>query len=200
MRHQFSKLATVASLALFATAVPTYPVYANEATSIEVRAASLEPGEYVWQPRNSPSGDVTIVVSLQMQKAFVYRGDGLIGVSTVSSGKAGHETPTGTFEILQKRREHYSNLYDNAPMPFMQRLTWSGVALHGGRIPGYPASHGCIRLPNGFARNLFGVTQLGATVHIVDRPISEDEALAIATNNINDIRVGSPVELASGSD
>ena len=199
MRHRFGKLGAVASLALFAAIAPTYPAHARESTSIEARAASLEPGEYVWQPQNSTNGDVTIVISLQLQKAFVYRGDGLIGVSTISSGKAGHETPTGTFEILQKRREHYSNLSDNAPMPFMQRLTWSGVALHGGRIPGYPASHGCIRLPNSFARNLFGVTQLGATVHIVDRPISEDEALAIATNNLNDIRVGSPIELASGS-
>ncbi len=194
MRNRFGKLAAVTSLTLFASVLPTYPFHAAEASSIEARAASLEPGEYVWQPQNSTSGDVAVVVSLQLQKAFVYRGDGLIGVSTISSGKAGHETPTGSFEILQKRREHYSNKYNNAPMPFMQRLTWSGVALHGGQIPGYPASHGCIRLPNSFARQLFGVTELGATVHIVDRPLTEDDALAIATNNI---RVGSPVEMAS---
>ena len=197
MRNRLNKLAAVATLTLCATILPTYSAKAAESTSIEVRSASLEPGEYVWQPQNSPEGDVVVVVSLQLQKAFVYRGDGLIGMSTISSGKAGHETPTGTFEILQKRREHYSNLYDNAPMPFMQRLTWSGVALHAGQIPGYPASHGCVRLPNAFARHLFGVTELGATVHIVDRPLSPDDALAIATNNI---RVGAPVELASGLD
>jgi hypothetical protein len=197
MLNRFAKFTTVASLALFATLSPLYPAYASETTPIAVRAASLDPGEFVWEPTNSPSGDVTVVVSLSLQKAFVYRGDGLIGVSTISSGSAGHETPTGSFEILQKRREHYSNKYDNAPMPFMQRLTWEGVALHAGRIPGYPASHGCIRLPNAFARHLFEVTKLGAAVHIVDRPLSEDEALAIATNNV---RVGAPVELASGLD
>lgn len=197
MRNRLGRVTAVASLALFATVLPTYSVQAAEASPIESRVTSLDPGEYVWRPQNSPSGEVTIIVSLQQQKAFVYRGDGLIGVSTVSTGKPGHETPTGTFEILQKRREHYSNLYDNAPMPFMQRLTWSGVALHGGRIPGYAASHGCIRLPNSFARLLFGVTELGATVHVVDRPLSTQEALAIATNNI---RVGAPVELASGLD
>jgi lipoprotein-anchoring transpeptidase ErfK/SrfK len=197
MRQSFRKLAAVAGLALFAATIPVYPVHAAESTSIEAEATSLEPGEYVWQPENSAEGDVVIVVSLSQQMAYVYRGEGLIGASTISSGKAGHETPTGTYEILQKRREHYSNRYNNAPMPFMQRLTWSGVALHGGQIPGYPASHGCVRLPNAFARQLFGVTELGATVHIVDRPLSSDEALAIATNNI---RVGAPVEMAGGLD
>jgi hypothetical protein len=92
----------------------------------------------------------------------------LIGVSTVSTGRPGHETPTGVFTILQKRKEHYSNLYNNAPMPFMQRLTWDGIALHAGNLPGHPASHGCIRLPLGFAERLFGVTALGMTVIVTD--------------------------------
>jgi hypothetical protein len=197
MRHSFRKFSVATSLALFATITPICQAQAADTIGIEERHAWFEPGEYVWQPENSSEGDVVVVVSLSEQLAWVYRGDGLIGVSTVSTGKEGHETPTGSFPILQKRREHYSNLYDNAPMPFMQRLTWSGVALHAGQIPGYPASHGCVRLPTAFARHLFEVTELGATVHIVERPLSADDAMAIATNNI---RVGAPVELASGLD
>lgn len=130
--------------------------------------ATLEPGEYLWNPEVAPTGPVVIVVSLPEQRAHVYRNGLRIGVSTISSGKPGHETPTGTFPILQKRVEHYSNLYDNAPMPHMQRLTWDGIALHAGRIPGYPASHGCIRLPKEFAKLVFGVTNHGTTVVVAD--------------------------------
>ena len=101
------------------------------------------------------------MVSIPLQRAYVYRGGALIGVTTVSTGKPGHRTPTGKFDILQKRAKHFSNLYNNAPMPFMQRLTWGGIALHAGQIPGRPASHGCVRLPLDFARNLFGVTSDG---------------------------------------
>jgi hypothetical protein len=100
----------------------------------------------------------------------VYRNGVRIGVATVSTGKPGYETPTGLFTILQKKREHYSNLYDDAPMPFMQRLTWGGIALHAGRIPGYPASHGCVRLPYAFSELLFEVTSHGITVVITDQP------------------------------
>ncbi len=160
--------------ALIALALGTAPVLVESAlaSTIESSAASLEPGDYVWQPERSTSGAVEVVVSIPQQIAYVFRGGTLIGVSTVSTGKPGHDTPTGTFEILQKRREHYSNLYDNAPMPFMQRLTWDGIALHAGEIPGRPASHGCVRLPMAFARQLFAVTQLGATVRIVDEPVA----------------------------
>src|SRR3546814_12301464 len=87
----------------------------------------------------------------------LFRSNGvLIGISTISSGTAGHETPTGIFTILQKKVDHKSNLYDDAPMPYMQRLTWSGIAMHAGNLPGYPASHGCIRLPLDFAERLYG--------------------------------------------
>ncbi|HQZ32008.1 MAG TPA: L,D-transpeptidase family protein, partial [Arenimonas sp.] len=103
----------------------------------------LLPGEYLWLPELSPRGPVLVLVSLPEQRAYVYRNGVRIGVATVSTGKPGYETPTGVFTILQKKREHYSNLYDDAPMPFMQRLTWDGVAMHAGRVPGYPASHGC---------------------------------------------------------
>ena len=82
--------------------------------------------------------------------------------------KPGHETPTGTYPILEKRRRHFSNLYNNAPMPFMQRLTWDGIALHAGQIPGYPASHGCVRLPHAFAEKLFAITERDMMVVIAD--------------------------------
>ena len=149
--------------------------YRGHAPAVEAQPAEstrspvvLGPGEYLWTPEASPAGQVVVVVSLPEQRAHVYRNGTRIGVSTISSGKAGHETPTGVFPILQKREEHYSNLYDNAPMPYMQRLTWDGIALHAGRIPGYPASHGCIRLPKAFAKKLFAATERGVTVVVAD--------------------------------
>ncbi|MGN7725255.1 L,D-transpeptidase [Luteimonas sp. 22616] len=123
---------------------------------------------YIWTPQLSPQGPTTIVVSLQEQRAYVYRNGVRIGISKVSTGKPGYETPTGVFTILEKHREHYSNRYDNAPMPFMQRLTWDGVALHAGNVPAYPASHGCIRLPYAFSEILFGITARGMTVVVSD--------------------------------
>jgi lipoprotein-anchoring transpeptidase ErfK/SrfK len=141
---------------------------------------ALDPGEFVWQPERSPAGPVEIVVSIPRQVAYVYRGGTLIGVTTVSTGRPGHATPTGHFPIMEKHREHYSNLYNSAPMPFMQRLTMGGIALHAGQIPGHPASHGCVRLPLAFARILFGVTQVGATVHIIDAAPNPASALAVA--------------------
>jgi len=128
----------------------------------------LEPGEYYWKPELSPRGPVVIVVSLPRQLMVVYRNGVQIARSTVSSGAGKKATPTGVFEILQKRQEHYSNIYNNAPMPYMQRLTWSGIALHAGKLPGYPASKGCIRLPYDFSQHLFGVTKMGGTVIIAD--------------------------------
>lgn len=128
----------------------------------------LKHGEYLWAPEMSPEGPVLVVVSLATQRAIVYRNGVPIGVSTVSTGKKGYETPTGVFTILQKHVVHKSSLYDDAPMPFMQRLTWRGIALHAGSLPGFPASHGCIRLPLGFAKLLYGVTKLGLTVVITN--------------------------------
>lgn len=147
---------------------PTATVPKTTVPDASVPAPTLKPGQFSWTPELAPQGPVVIVVSLPEQRAYVYRNGVRIGVSTVSTGKAGHETPTGVFTILEKRREHYSNLYDNAPMPFMQRLTWDGVALHAGRIPGYPASHGCVRLPHAFSEKLFSTTSRGMTVVIAD--------------------------------
>jgi hypothetical protein len=133
---------------------------------------ALKPGEFIWRPEISPRGPVVVVVSLPEQLVHVYRNGVTIGVSTCSTGKPGTRTPTGVFTILQKRSEHYSSTYNNAPMPNMQRLTWKGVALHAGNLPGYPASHGCIRLPIKFSELLFSVTQLGTSVIIADQETS----------------------------
>ena len=154
---------------------------AKEAAPIEASIDELKPGGYVWQPERAASGPVEVVISLPKQRAYVYRGGTLMAASTISSGKPGNDSPVGAFQILEKKKDHRSNKYNSAPMPFMQRLNWYGVALHGGQIPGYPASHGCIRLPMGFAQKLFGVTSVGAKVVILDQsPGSPKEALAIA--------------------
>ena len=133
---------------------------------LAVAAETLQPGEFLWQPEASPSGPVLVVVSIPEQRAYVYRNGVSIGISTVSTGRKGHETPTGVFTILQKEEKHFSKTYNNAPMPFMERLTWDGIALHAGNLPGYPASHGCVRLPKEFARLLYGVTSKGLSVVI----------------------------------
>lgn len=132
--------------------------------------ATLKPGQFVWAPERSPEGSALLIVNLATQRAVLFRNGVPIAATTVSSGKEGHETPTGVFTILQKRKEHYSNLYNNAPMPNMQRLTWDGIALHAGNLPGYPASHGCVRLPMAFSKLLFDVTLLGMTVVITSIP------------------------------
>ncbi|HEU0098163.1 MAG TPA: L,D-transpeptidase family protein [Allosphingosinicella sp.] len=164
-----------------------------------VEQAVLSPGEFVWQPERSPQGEVEIVVSIPLQRAYVYRGGALIGVTTVSTGKPGHRTPTGKFDILEKRAKHFSSIYNNAPMPFMQRLTWGGIALHAGQIPGRPASHGCVRLPLEFARNLFGVTSRGGSVHIIDRSPAPQEALAMVRGNSAYTGMGGPLEPVEGT-
>src|SRR5271169_2894216 len=107
---------------------------------------------------------IMAIVSLHSQRITVYDGKGWILRAPVSSGQKGRETPAGIFSIIQKEAEHYSNLYDDAYMPHMQRITWSGIALHGGSLPGYAASHGCVRLPYDFAERLFEVTRLGMRV------------------------------------
>ncbi len=107
---------------------------------------------------------IMAIVSLRTQRITVYDVNGWILQAPVSSGRKGRETPAGIFSVIQKEAEHYSNLYDNAHMPHMQRITWSGIALHGGLLPGYPASHGCVRMPFGFAARLFDATRLGTRV------------------------------------
>jgi len=118
-----------------------------------------------------PESPLVLAVSLRRQRISVYDSKGLVMEGPISSGRVGHATPTGIFSILQKNRKHYSNLYYNAPMPNMQRITWSGVALHAGQLPGYPASHGCIRLPYNFSKRLFELTDMGTRVIVAQDPV-----------------------------
>ena len=126
----------------------------------------LKPGEYVWASAVPAEGDPRIVVDLLTQMAYAYRGDRLVGAATISSAKKGMVTPLGFWSILEKRPFYRSKKYDNAPMPFMQRIDSYGIAFHGGANPGYPASHGCIRLPMKFAEKLYGLTKVGSKVVI----------------------------------
>ncbi len=111
---------------------------------------------------------MAVIVSLTEQCAYVYRNGILMAWSTVSTGKAGYETPTGVFTIVQKDKDHRSNKYNSAPMPYQQRLTWDAVALHAGGLPGYPESHGCVHLPTGFAQKLFDASTMGMVVVVVE--------------------------------
>lgn len=114
-----------------------------------------------------------IFVSKDTQTLVVYDGDQVVTTSNVSTGKRGHTTPSGIFSVIEKKKMHHSNLYDDAPMPWMQRITWSGVALHESHsVPDYPASHGCVRMPRAFAKELFSMTKRGFHVVITDREVA----------------------------
>src|SRR5262249_45075900 len=128
-------------------------------------AASARSEPSVQSVESRTAGDpIMAIVSLRSQRITVYDAEGWILRAPVSSGQKGRETPAGIFSVLQKDAEHYSNLYEDGYMPHMQRLTWSGIALHGGSLPGYPASHGCVRMPFAFAARLFDTTPLGMRV------------------------------------
>lgn len=156
---------------------PTEPVpivaQPSPPASLQPSTARPQPESHVTSatPRQiaQPSSGVLIVVSLASQRAFVFKDGMPWGSSRVSTGKAGKRTPVGRFTILEKRLTHRSNKYSNAPMPYMQRITWQGVALHAGRVPGYPASHGCIRLPREFAKNLYALTNNSSVVVVTSR-------------------------------
>ena len=129
---------------------------------------TLKPGDYIWQPDAAPAGAVDIVVSLGQQRLWVYRNGVEIGRSTISSGRQGFETPKGVFMILEKNVSHHSNKYHEASMPYMERLTWSGLAIHAGNTPAKPESHGCMHVPEDFSKDLYKITDEGNTVLIVD--------------------------------
>jgi len=140
------------------------PSFHTQGTPTGKPTGPLKPGQYWWNPQLSPQGPVVVLVSIPLQTMHVYRNGILIGRSSVSTGSKGHDTPGGVFTILEKKETHRSKKYDNAPMPNMQRLTWSGIAMHSGQLPGYAASHGCIRLPYDFSQLLFAATANGGTV------------------------------------
>jgi L,D-transpeptidase catalytic domain len=139
---------------------------AKDSVPIDTPMNKLKKGEFLWMGEAVSTGPVVMVVSITEQRAYVYRNGILIGATTVSTGRPGHLTPTGVFTVLQKQKEHRSTIYDGAPMPYMERLTWGGVALHAGGLPGYPESHGCIHLPTEFAQRLFDISPNGMTVVI----------------------------------
>ncbi len=162
-----------------AKARPAAPRVASPIPSADI----LAPGTYRWLSEGPWSDPIYMVISIEKQMVHVYSGDLLVGMASVSTGMAGHRTPTGDYPILQKRQWHRSNIYSNAPMPFMQRLTWDGIALHAGHNPGYPASHGCIRLPLAFAKRLFELTQIGTLVSVTGpdlRPMLKFDTLLLS--------------------
>lgn len=160
------RLAALAAAAA-AQVASAQQVYIGSGSVVQT-VATLKPGQFVWAPQVAPAGPMLLIVNTHTQRAVLFRNGVPIAATTISSGREGRETPTGVFSVLQKQVEHYSSKYDNAPMPYMQRLTWQGVALHAGKLPGYPASHGCIRLPAGFAKLLYRATSLGMTVVVTD--------------------------------
>jgi len=180
MRPLVLALALAGSLTL---AVPALPAAAADTSSAaiavaesaverarrDMRAEFPAPptnGRYHWK---DGAGNVSrVVLDLSKQLAFAYDGEELVAVSTISSGDEDHLSPLGVFPIMEKKRHHRSNRYNDAPMPYMQRLNQWGVALHAGQLPGYPASHGCIRLPNAFAAKLFAATDVGTEVLIAE--------------------------------
>ena len=111
-----------------------------------------------------PQGPLIISISIDQQNLKIYDANGFFAETPISTGMKGHPTPMGVFSIIQKHKFHRSNIYSGAPMPFMQRITWSGVAMHAGVLPGYPASHGCIRMPMAFAQKMWSWTRMGARV------------------------------------
>lgn len=127
---------------------------------------ALRPGDYRWAAAIPEAGETRVVIDLLTQLFYVYRGDQLVGVATISSGKKGRETPLGFWAVMNKQKLGHSRKYDNAAMPFMQMYDEKGIAFHAGPNPGYPASHGCVRLPLKFAERLYGLTSLGSKVII----------------------------------
>ena len=127
---------------------------------------TLRPGQYRWAANIPAGGDAKVVIDTLTQLMYVYRGDQLVGVSTISTGKKGRETPLGFWSVMLKQKIGHSRKYDNAPMPYMQMYDPKGIAFHAGPNPGYPASHGCVRLPLKFAERLYGMTEVGTKVVI----------------------------------
>ncbi|MBW0145760.1 L,D-transpeptidase family protein [Sphingomicrobium clamense] len=137
---------------------------AIEAMKATFGITELGPNEFRWADELPTEGEPRVIVDLKTQMSFAYVGDTLVGATSVSTGKAGKETQLGFWPILSKHKKYRSRKYDNAPMPYFQRMDRFGIGLHGGHNPGYPASHGCIRLPEEYAAKLFALTKIGTEV------------------------------------
>jgi lipoprotein-anchoring transpeptidase ErfK/SrfK len=174
----------LAATGAFALSVPAFPAHATQSYEARVTASAasraaladmvqtfgtdhLKPGKYLWRnDAEDIAGPDRVVISLDNQLAFLYHGDTLVAAASISTGMDGRESPAGVFQVLGKTPMYHSKKYDNAAMPFAQFITGYGIALHAGPNPGHPASHGCIRLPSGFAKKLYGVTDVGTPVLI----------------------------------
>src|SRR6266404_5350733 len=168
MKASFSLfIAVVTNLLILGRSIASAEIF-TEGVQVSPETVTLKSGQYVWEPERAPEGPLLIVASVTEQVAYVYRNGIRIARSSVSTGRPGHRTPTGVFTILEKEVHHSSSIYKGAEMPYMERVTWGGIALHAGDLPGYPDSHGCVRLPLEFSKLLFGVTMKGATVIIAD--------------------------------
>src|SRR5438552_6089240 len=168
MRALFSGLTALAAGLVCLEQFVVFAEIFTEGVRVSPETIKLKPGEYIWEPERAPEGPLLIVASITEQVAYVYRNGICIARSSVSTGRPGHRTPTGVFTILEKEVHHTSSIYKGAEMPYMERVTWGGIALHAGDLPGYPDSHGCVRLPLEFSKLLFSVTMKGATVIIAD--------------------------------
>ena len=157
-----------ASLFYWQDSYPGYyrPFAPSQPRKPKVRRPSAKTEAAIKETSAKPQGPLIIAISIEQQRLRVYDANGLFAESPVSTGMKGHSTPMGVFSIIQKHKMHRSNIYSGAPMPYMQRITWSGVALHAGVLPGYPASHGCIRMPTTFAMKMWNWTRMGARVII----------------------------------
>jgi hypothetical protein len=175
--HLLCLMLGVTGLALQAQALADSVPFWGAKTSVPIDTPinQLKRGEFLWMGEAVTTGPVAMVVSITEQRAYVYRNGILIGATTVSTGRPGHPTPTGVFTVLQKQKEHKSTIYDGAQMPYMERLTWGGIALHAGGLPGYPESHGCIHLPSEFAQRLYAISPDGMTVAIVTEQTAPEE-------------------------
>ena len=147
---------------VFVSAAPPGPFRGNTRRGTVRRRRQRSPKKSAAKPQ----GPLIIAISINQQRLKIYDAHGVFAESPVSTGMRGHSTPMGVFSVIQKHKFHHSNIYSNAPMPFMQRITWSGVAMHAGVLPGYPASHGCIRMPMAFAIKMWNWTRMGARVVI----------------------------------
>src|SRR5260370_30181920 len=133
----------------------------------QARRRQAKKVEASLQQAAKPQGPLIIAISIQNQRLKIYDAAGFFAETPISSGMAGHAAPMGVFSVIQKQKLHHSNIYSGAPMPYMQRITWSGIAIHAGVLPGYPASHGCIRMPMAFAVKMWNWTKMGARVVVV---------------------------------
>ena len=176
------RLILILPVLLLASTAPSQAELFKRKNKDAARQEPLAPGQYEWHPERAPEGPILMVVSIDDQIAYVYRNGVQIARSTVSTGAPGHDTPTGVFTILEKHKDHESNIYKGAKMPNMQRLTWSGICMHAGQLPGYPASHGCVRLPLEFSERLFTVTDKGGTVVVTKKgavPAKSDKPASV---------------------